>query len=119
MSTEPRFRLSMGSSIYAQFGPGNLDREALVAEALTTGTPLEDWQARHVAEWYRGSADSFATLAAHGVCRRQSLIRACQDVLGVGKRYGSTSADVDMRALMAWARGASTRDPGVAGEDGR
>lgn len=63
MSTEPRFRLSMGSSIYARFGPGN--------------------------------------------------------VLDVGKRYGSTSADVDMRALMAWARGASTRDPGVAGEDGR
>ncbi len=26
----------------------------------------------------------------------------------MGKRYGSASADVDMRALIAWARGAST-----------
>ncbi len=118
-SAEPRYRLSTGSSIYAEFGPGNLDREALVAQALEAGTPLEDWQARHVAAWYRGSADSFATLAAHGVCRRQSLIRACQDVLDVDKRYGAVSSATDMRALIAWARGASTRDPGVGGEHGR
>lgn len=99
--------------IYARLAEESLEFDAGVQAAIDEGRRLDEYQARTVARWYGGSRGPLATLSQRGVARRGDLIAQCQQIMrtpGVVDFFPRCEAD--LRALIAWARTATTRDPG-------
>jgi len=99
--------------IYARLAEESLEFDAVAQAAIDEGRRLDEYQARTVARWYGGSLGPLATLSQRGVARRGDLIAQCQQIMrtpGVVDFF--PRAEADLRALIAWARTATTRDPG-------